>query len=114
MNTGNSNHTFKPSDFIIEPWDSIFKSKESEIIALNIMKILKRTGDTFRKISWEEYKEERLKDGNFTESEKVYFEKVVNFCATLEGTKLFSRTWHRRYMEIKHGTTFDENGIPII
>ena len=67
---------FTPEIFSGKPWASIFNNSESETIAANIMAILKRTGNTFRELSWDEYKLERLKDGSFTEREKEYFEKV--------------------------------------
>lgn len=83
----------KPSDFCIRPWNCIHQKSESETIALNIMKILKRTSNTFRPIEWKEYKEERQKDGNFSEREKEYFDNVVNFCVAEENAYLFSKTW---------------------
>lgn len=84
----------RPSTFAaIKPWDSITQNSESETIALNIMKILGRTGDEFRPLSWEEYKEERLKDGSFTESEKRYFDKVKDYCLSNETAKLFCNLW---------------------
>ena len=52
----------KPSDFLEYPWNSVTKNSEYETIALNIMVILKRTGDEFRELSFDEYKTERLKD----------------------------------------------------
>ncbi len=65
-----------PELFTGKPWGSITQNSESETIAANIMVILKRTGNKFRDLSWEEYKEERLKDGSFTEVERSYFDKV--------------------------------------
>lgn len=63
----------KPSFFSSKyPWDSVFGKSECETIAQNIMKILQRTGDEFRTLSFEEYKDERLKDGNFSERERVF------------------------------------------
>jgi hypothetical protein len=68
---------FTPSLFQEKPWGSTLQNCESEIIAMNIMVILKRTGDTFRELTWDEYKTERLQDkAVFSEKEKPYFEKV--------------------------------------
>ena len=58
----------KPSDFMgAHPFDSLMQKSESETIARNIMAILGRTGNKFRLLNWDEYKKERLKDGNFNE-----------------------------------------------
>lgn len=85
----------KPSDFAREyPWSSVKRNAESETIALNIMKILERTGDEFRELTWDEYKTERKKDGNFTESEKEFFDDVIDYCKSADTAKLFSKTWN--------------------
>lgn len=83
----------QPESFLNHPWNSIVKNSESETIACNIMAILYRTGNTFRELTWDEYKEERLKDGNFTESEKSYFDKVISYCKSADTAKLFSKSW---------------------
>lgn len=83
----------KPSDFTIKPTSSVLQKSESETIAANIMVILMRTGDTFRTLSWDEYKLERLKDGEFTESEKPFFEKVVDYCGSSIKAQSFSPVW---------------------
>jgi len=83
----------KPSNFTSHPYGSVLQNSESETIAANIMKILKRTGDTFRPLSWEEYKEERTKDGHFTESEKGYFDDVIDYCKSEGTAKLFAKDW---------------------
>jgi hypothetical protein len=90
-----SNIELKPSDFAkISPMNCVFKHHEHEIIAQNIMQILKRTGNEFRPLSWKEYKDERLKDRGFTEAEKPYFNLVVNWC-TLPGNAVqFAPTWN--------------------
>ncbi len=83
----------KPSNFTSYPWSSVLQNSESETIAQNIMKILKRTGDEFRPITWEEYKEERLKDGNFSDREKSIFENVISYCKSADTAVLFCKTW---------------------
>lgn len=83
----------KPSNFTKHPLDSVLKNNESETIARNIMVILERTGNEFRPLGWEEYKSERLKDGNFTEGEKYYFDKAIDYCKSPDTAKLFSKSW---------------------
>jgi len=82
-----------PSDFIKQPWSSVAGSSEAETIAVNIMVILKRTGNKFRNLSWEEYVAERKKDGNFSLSEKKYFDQVIGYCKSADTAKLFSASW---------------------
>jgi len=84
----------KPSNFLNFPFSSIFKNCECETIALNIMLILKRLGDEFKQLSWEEYKIERLKDKGFSNEEKKYFDKVVMFCSSADQARKFSRVWN--------------------
>ena len=83
----------KPSDFNKHPYGSVLQNNESEVVARNIMVILSHAGNEFRLLSWGEYKEARQKDGNFTESEKLYFDKVVGFCVTAESAKAFCANW---------------------
>lgn len=85
----------KPSNFTNNPMDSVLQNSESETIARNIMLILKRTGDKFRNLSFKEYKKERLKDGNFSESEKKYFDKTIEYCKSSDTAKLFSKNWNK-------------------
>ncbi len=83
----------KPSEFKEFPYDSVLKKTEAEIVARNIMTILDRTKDIFRKLSWKEYTEERKKDGNFTQGEKFYFDKVINYFKSVDTVKSFSSNW---------------------
>jgi len=83
----------KPSNYVGYPWSSILQKSECETIAQNIMIILKRTGNKFRDLPWSEYASERKKDGNFTESEKQYFDKVIDFCKSGDTAKLFCSGW---------------------
>ena len=87
--------TKKPSNFTSTPYGSVLKKSECETIARNIMVILSRTGDKWRVLSWDEYKAERLKDGNFTESEKAYFDQVAGFCVAAESAEAFSPGWFK-------------------
>ena len=83
----------KPSNYKQHPYDSVLHKNEAETIARNIMVILSRTGDTFRPLTWDEYKAERLKDGSFTESERENFEQVAGFCASQHSVRAFSPSW---------------------
>lgn len=85
----------KPSDFLDNPMGSVKNKSEYETIARNIMVILSKTGDIFRKLSWVEYYTFRLKDDkkhNINE-EKKYFEEVVNYCESEKTARLFSPIW---------------------
>lgn len=86
----------KPSDFLEFPSASIARKYESEQVALNIMVILERTKNKFRKLSWREYKAQRLIDGHFTEGEKSHFDKVIGFCLSANTAVLFSPEWAKK------------------
>lgn len=83
----------KPSSFTDHPFSSVLQNSESETIAVNIMVILKRTGNEFRPITAEEYKKERLKDGDFTPGELDLFHKVVKYCKSADTARCFSGVW---------------------
>jgi hypothetical protein len=99
--------THKPSDFATTyPWSSVAQKSETESIAVNIMKILKRTGDEWRELTWEEYKEIRLADEaaalakdpkyriNFAEYlEKPAFEQALPYTTSAAKACEFSRCW---------------------
>lgn len=83
-----------PKDFSnIFPMGSVARSWEAERIAKNIMVILARSGNVFRPLSWDEYKKERLQDGAFTESEKRFFDGVIDYCKSPDTARLFSEEW---------------------
>lgn len=83
----------QPQDFTKHPYNSALGKSEPEVVARNIMVILSKTGNTFRLLAWDEYKEHRLKDGNFSEIEKSYFERVAGFCTTEAAALSFCPTW---------------------
>lgn len=84
----------KPSDYyLVYPTSSRFKDGQCEIVAENIMIILQRTGDAFRELTWDEYAAERIKDTDFTQEEKIYFNKVKRYCASAEKASTFSSEW---------------------
>ena len=68
---------------------------ESEMVAVNIMVILSRTGNEWRKLSFEEYKKERLKDGNYTYKEEHYFNAVVDYTTSAEAARGFCPGWQK-------------------
>ena len=80
-----------PSQFRGHPYSSKVGKTEAEVIARNIIVIQKRTGDTFRELTWEEYQKERLGDAEhdsnrFVEwAEKPWFERVMPYLTTSEG-----------------------------
>jgi|AntAceMinimDraft_18_1070375.scaffolds.fasta_scaffold191991_1 hypothetical protein len=85
----------RPENFTGYPWGSILQNSQSETIAQNIMKILKRTGNKFRTLSFEEYKSERIKDGSFTNSEETYFNDVIKYCSDPKSASLFCNKWSK-------------------
>ena len=81
----------KPSNFCKHPYGSILQNSESESIACNIMVILARNSDTWRELSWTEYK-----GGGFRDYlEKPYFEKVVKHTVNEEQARNFSPAWNK-------------------
>lgn len=83
----------KPSNFTEYPWDSIVQKCEYEIVAQNIMKILKRTGNKFREFTWDEYTQERKKDNGFATAEYKGFKAVIKYCKNVDTAELFSKCW---------------------
>ncbi len=57
------------------------------------MIILKRTGDVWRKLEYEEYESERKKDGNYSARERGYFDAVVGYTVSADTARLFSPEW---------------------
>lgn len=94
-----------PSIFQIYPWSSVLRNSESETIALNIIQILSRTGDTWRTLTWEEYKEERIKDAGkpgagFSERERGYFDAVLPYTVSESAARIFCKGWELAGLEI--------------
>lgn len=77
---------------------------EAETVAQNIMIILKRTGDEWRELTWEEYKQEREKDGAFSEREKDYFIRVLGYTVAPEHAARFCPDWGTVYENAKKET----------
>jgi hypothetical protein len=84
-----------PDNFLDRPYDSVLHKSEAETVARNIMVILSNSGGVFRLLTWDEYKAARILDGNFTESEKEYFDQVVGFCVSEHRAKAFCPSWGR-------------------
>lgn len=92
----------KPSDFAkASPMGSILKKTEAEVVARNIIVILERTGNTWRKLTFEEYKTERLKDTSFTSLEESYFNQVIDYCVSPQTAKLFAPGWKEVAEKVK-------------
>ena len=87
------NKEYRPSDFMEYPWSSVEEKCEAEIVARNVMAILGRTGDVWRKLSWTEYRLERKKDGDFSSLERSYFESVRPYTVSEEKARSFSEVW---------------------
>jgi len=60
------------------------------------MKILERTGNKFRCLSWKEYRAEREKDGDFSCGEKMHFNRVKEYCKNAKKAKSFSPNWSQK------------------
>jgi uncharacterized Zn finger protein len=89
-------YELRPRDFVAVPDGSIFPSTEHEIIASNIMKILARTDNRFRPITWDEYWSESSKDrSQVTDDPGVFFQVVVH-CISAEQAVLVSPVWGKR------------------
>lgn len=86
-----------PSDFSpVDPMSSVFQKSEHETIARNCMVMLKRTGNTWRKLTEDEYLAERAKDGaRNVEHELVYFRAVVVYTDNPASAAAFSPSWAR-------------------
>lgn len=83
-----------PSNFKSKPMNSVKQKSETETIARNIMVILSRTGDEWREVSWDEYKAERLKDGEFSEwAERPHFEAAIPYTTSEANARRFSPVW---------------------
>ncbi len=82
-----------PKDFTNHPCGSISQKCEAETVAQNIMIILERTGNKFRKLSLREYKSERLKDDNYTFMEELYFKNVSKYCISEKKALEFCKNW---------------------
>lgn len=85
----------KPSDFCIFPTTSVLQNYESELVGLNIMIILKRTGNRFRPLPWNEYKKEREKDGGSIPNEHSLFDDVIKYCKNADTARSFSPEWEK-------------------
>ena len=83
----------KPSAFKEWPWNSVVQQSEAEQVAINILVILRRTCDTWRDLSLEEYKANRLKDGGFSEREEGLFKTVYPLVCSVEKARKFAPAW---------------------
>jgi hypothetical protein len=87
------------------PWGSVKQNCEDEVIACNIVKMLARTGDTWRQITEEEYAAERQKDMaksknpngivHFSEIEIAHFREVLPYTVSAEAAASFCPAWKK-------------------
>ncbi len=100
----------KPSLFSnTNPIASSCGTSEHETIALNAMKMLANTNDTFRSFNWAAYVHHREKDEpTITEeqlaTEKKYFDQISPYLASEKSASRFSPAWKKIY---------DENYTPL-
>ncbi len=100
---GTSKVKIKPSNFKnASSMGSVLQKAEAETVATNIMVILSRTGDEWRKLTYNEYKKEREKDGNYSSNEEKYFNNVSDYCTSPDTAKLFSPNWRAVSENKKH------------
>lgn len=92
----------KPENFITYPWNSITQHCEDEIVAQNIMVILFRTENTWRKLTQEEYVSERKKDGEYSSLEIDSFDRVIEYTDTPENAAKFSPEWKNIFYKLKN------------
>ena len=78
----------KPSDLIdIYPWDSVFQSAEHETTACCLMRYLYETGNEFKQITFDEYKNKQPK------ANKKRFEEVIRYFKSEDTIILFSKCY---------------------
>jgi hypothetical protein len=90
-----------PKHFTDKPWGSVFQNTETELVAMSIMRILWRTGDAWRPLTYQEYELERLKDINKDGhrmdvgdlNEESMFERCMPYCKSPDTAALLSPTW---------------------
>ena len=85
-----------PNDFNKFPWSSVMNKTEAEIVARNIMCILGRTGNEWRELTWKEYVDERMKDGDrrsYVDNEREFFSEVCAYTVNAKQAAKFSPTW---------------------
>lgn len=77
---------------------SVFKDRHYEIVFINALVILERLGNNWG-LTLDTYKEERLKDGNFSLREEVIAEKVIPYVADYPIAMAFSDHGRKMKME---------------
>jgi hypothetical protein len=78
----------------IHPFDSILQKTELEIIARNIIIIIQsRIANKFQLIDCDIYSYHRMKDGNFSKTEKKYFDIVSPLLTNEKDVRKFSKEW---------------------
>lgn len=85
----------KPSEIKdIIPVCSVFHRAQYEWVAQGIAQIQTQTGDTFRKVDWEEWVSNNpLSFWGSVESQQKYFDAVQPYLESEERVRKFSRAW---------------------
>jgi len=102
----------KPSDFALWPKESLCWKMEPESVAENIMVILARTGNEWVDLSFDDYKKERVKDGDFHKWEEDLFLHVNKYCQSPEIAKSFSPKWALAYDGLYTGLHSNKTSSP--
>lgn len=102
----------KPSDFALWPKQSLYWKMEPESVAENIMIILARTGDQWTNLSFDEYRKERIRDGDFHKWEEDLFLHVKEYCQSPEMAKSFSPNWALAYDGLYTGLYSNKTSSP--
>lgn len=84
-----------PSNFTTTPVNSILGKRHFayDITARNIMKILERTGNQWRQLSWQEYKAEMNKDNNRVDGTRPIFDDIAGMLSDEVGTRCYCCCW---------------------
>ncbi len=85
-----------PLNYTRQPFDSSAKSLEYELAAQNIMLVLSRTGNVFRKLTLKEYKDNIKKVDNriVGSSEAHYMQCAIHYCLSSIAADDFCHTWY--------------------
>ena len=87
-----------PSDFDFDVYGSVFSKRESENLARSIFLCLAAKGDTWRRLSFEEYNEYMLSKGYQKEflATKEHFEQVVPYTVSPRNAAEFSAYYRKK------------------
>ena len=90
-----------PSAFTVWPYSSVLRDSHCEQVAVNIMVILKRTGDAWRPMSADEYGSQPERNGVLSARQADLFHRVAPLVATEAMARKFSPEWAKVGREAK-------------